>query len=344
MILNLVSSIFRRKETQAPKESVVIPNLQDQQEFEPEKISMQLMDAYKKFRTQCRLQRVENIEHRSWKVTGNIQLHANDEGLYVLRDEQGRVVKTRDAMRRVREYRYDQEGQLEMSKYGLWSKMPNAGVSESGTLIWKTRERETYECLDGTTICITFSNGSLIAQNEKTGEETAISLTGKIHHVYKKDGVSRVRIYVEGKLVSELETFDESASCVVHTMAEESQHELKHVARIERRFRAGKLVRESFEFFEKRTNSDSIKMSFNLPTGELHLSRVKKIENIYIQGSLVETIFELSEPVSVSRDKEGNVSLIRGISKVRRLKMQDGVASVVFVDSAGCENLHFPQF
>jgi hypothetical protein len=72
------------------------------------------------------------------------------------------------------------------------------------------------------------------------------------------------------------------------------------------------------------------------------LSKVQRLENKFSNGVLLETSFELSEPVSVSRDKEGNVSLIRGISKVRRFEMHENVCAVVFIDGCGDENLFFP--
>lgn len=346
MILNLVLNLFRSKRTAVatPPSKEQLPVQEEmtaeQIEAEHDAIVSELMEAYRNFRTLCRKECIRSSKDRSWKNTGNHKMLANETGLQIVRDDDGKIVKTRDALRRVREYRYDAEsGDLEINKFGIWNKLERAKLSDTGTLTWRSAERETVECLDGTIICISFRQKNLIAHNERTGEEVTI-VQGRINHLFRKEGVQTTRTFANGSLTESCERYETPANYTTKTMA--GEHTLEAVSRIERTFENDKLACERIAFLDLRTGANGVRISLELPTGELHLSRVRAVENRYKDGVLVETIFELSEPVSVSRDKEGNVSLLQGIKKVRSLQMHDGVCSIVFIDHNGDENVFFP--
>lgn len=339
MLANIIRPFFSKSpavkvdETALPQAVVVEKNADE--------IIEQLMNLYRKIRAKSRNERFETDRGRSLKKTSNHLITANDIGVFVMRDDEGRVIKTRDAMRRTREYRYDENGRLEVNKFGVWNKLENARVSETGTLIWRNTERETYECLDGTIIIVCFGKENLIAQNDRTGEEITISLRGSTRHRFKMETREIYRVYKDGVLQSETVSFEESQVYTVRTMAEEA-HQLPFVSRAERKFENGKISRESFNFNDSRNGQKAVRLCLHLPSGELHLNKVRNVLNIYIDGVLTETIFELSEPACVSRDKEGNVSLIRGISKVRSFQVREGINTVVFIDGNGDENVYFP--
>lgn len=342
MILNSVLNVFKGKRSKQLEQT---PTSEPQKTVEKEKdhdaISNRLMERYGQFRAECRNERIETEKLRSWKKTGNHKMDANDTGLFVVRDENGRVVKTRDAMRRVREYRYDDAGNLEVNKFGVWNKVENGRLSDAGTLIWRTKERETFECLDGTVICISFNSESLIAHNEKTGEEVTISSNGHLRHLIRKDGVESFRCFKQDKLSQVCKSYTEPLNQTVKTMA--GVYEISCVSRIEEKYENGQLLGRSYTFCDSKLKQRTTSMSIELPSGKLYISKVEKIENIYKYGILTETIFELTEPVSVSRDQEGKISLVEGISKIRSFQMREDCCAVVFIDHNGDENLFFPE-
>jgi hypothetical protein len=263
----------------------------------------------------------------------------NANGSYLMYNSEGQIVKTGDVLRRFKQYQYE-NGELMVKKFGIWNKV-NGRLTESGTLITNTIDGQTQESLDGTVISLSLSTKSLIAQNDFTGEEIALNSQGVVRHRFKKDGIDHFHLYEHGVLITDSETYDEAKKLRLKTRAEEL--DLECVIRIDRKYDNGKLASESYAFYEERSASPAVRLSFKLPTGEeLHLSKVQKVVNMFVNDELSETSFELSEPVSVSRDKEGNVSLIRGISKVRRFQIHGNVCAVVFVDKSGDENIFFP--
>ena len=342
MLASIIRPLFSKSQAAKNDEAKSIAPAIVAEEIDIESVIAKLMDQYRNFRAKSRTERFESDKNRSMKKTSNHLLVANtDCGVFVQRDEEGRVVKTRDAMRRVREYRYDENGTLEVNKFGIWNKLENARVSETGTLIWRNTERETYECLDGTIIFIAFGKQCLIAQNDRTGEEITISLNGNSRHRFMRGTREIFRVYRDGVLASETESAQEAESVTAQTMAQAS-HVLPCVIRTERIFEGGKISRESFSFNDVCSSAKAVRLCLSLPSGELHLNKVKNVLNVYIDGVLAETVFELSEPACVSRDKEGNVSLIRGIHKVRSFQVREGLNTVVFIDSNGDENVYFP--
>ncbi len=283
-----------------------------------------------------------DIESDVFPSKSNQYMYINNDRSYLLRDSEGRIVKTADVLRRVKEYKVDENGKLLVKKFGIWSELAHATLKEDGTLIWRNADGETHECLDGTQIYISFKKSTLVAHNESTGEDVSITSKNEIRHRFMAEGVDQFRLYRDGLLVTETETYESPISGKVKTMAE--MQSLEAVSRVERQFENDKIALESYFFLDEQSGNRAVRMCLNLPTGELHLSKVSRLDNVYRDGQLAETIYELSDPVSVSRDKEGNVSLIRGISKVRRFQIHDGVCEVVFIDNNGDENLYFPTF
>ena len=272
--------------------------------------------------------------NKSFKSTAGFQMYPQQDGAYIARDEQGNIVKTRDVLRRVKEYRHE-NGELMVQKFGVWNKLNNGRVLLDGTLVWRAAERETHEMLDGNNLTISFKNESLIAHNDKSGEEVAITREGDIRHLFKEDGVETFRIYRNNLLKTELVTYTEPVSYNVITKAGGQQ--LHPIFRVERHFENDSLCSEVFSFADQ-----FVRISLEVPSGDLHLSRVKSVENIYVNNSLIETIFVLGEPVNVSRNIDGSDSVITGISKLRSFQMRDDINAVVFIDHNGDENLYFP--
>jgi hypothetical protein len=153
-------------------------------------------------------------------------------------------------------------------------------------------------------------------------------------------GTDHYLLYAQGELEMQCETFSISRTFNIRTMADSVK--VNHVNRVECHYENGKLVSESFSFLNEQTGCAAVRIGLDLPNGELHLSKVQSIRNIFVNGEICETIFELFEPVTVSRDKDGVVSLIRGISKVKRFQIHADVCAVVFIDRSGDENLFFP--
>ncbi|MBX9724382.1 MAG: hypothetical protein K2X81_23435, partial [Candidatus Obscuribacterales bacterium] len=270
-----------------------------------------------------------DIDSNVFTSKSNQYMYINNDRSYLLRDSEGKIVKTSDVLRRVKEYRTDENGKLLVKKFGIWSELAQATLKEDGTLIWRNADGETHECLNGTQIYISFKKNCLVAHNEFTGEDVSITSKNEIRHRFLTEGVEQFRLYRDALLITETESFESPISGDVKTMAEVQK--LDSVSRIERQFENDKIASESYFFLDEQSGSRAVRLCLNLPTGELHLSKVSRLDNVYRDGQLAETIYELSDPVSVSRDKEGNVSLIRGISKVRRFLLHDFVFLVFLI-------------
>jgi hypothetical protein len=336
MILTNVLKAFSNK-TKGNVEQVVaaLPEAAKPELKDHDAIVNKLMGKYLSFKHAGNTVAVQpESTSKSFKSTAGFQMYPQKDGAYIARDEQGNIVKTRDVLRRVKEYRHE-NGELLVQKFGVWNKLHNGRVLLDGTLVWRTAEREIHELLDGNTVSISFKAESLIAHNDKTGEEVAITREGELRHLLKEDGVETFRVYRHNLLKTELVTYTEPVSYNVITKAGGQQ--LHPIYRVERHFENGSLCSEVFSFADQ-----FVRISMEVPSGDLHLSRVKSLENIYVNNVLSETIFALGEPVSVSRNKDGSDSLITGISKVRSFQMRDDINAVVFVDHNGDENLYFP--
>lgn len=302
-------------------------------------IHAQLLNSYETFLAQIcdRTDVVDADEKRS--VVNSNKVAVNADGSFIVRNEAGQIVKTCDVLRRLKEYSYDDAGNVMVKKFGIWHPL-NGELKDDGTLVNRTEDGEIRDSLDGTLLYLSASKQSLIAQNENTGEEIALNSDGIIRHRYMARGTDNYLLYAQGELQMQSETFVCSRTVNVRTMADSVR--IDHVSRIESRYENGKLGSESFTFFNEQNGCAAVRVGLDLPNGELHLSKVQSIRNIFSDGEICETIFELLEPVTVSRDKEGTVSLIRGISKVRRFQIHAGVCAVVFIDRSGDENLFFP--
>ncbi|MBX9688982.1 MAG: hypothetical protein K2X27_19900 [Candidatus Obscuribacterales bacterium] len=336
MILNLVLKALGKKKT----ETVNVEN--SAAPVVSEDVVAPLLQQYELFHKRIQRQKAESEIPKTWVTKASQEMCVFNDGSYVMRNAAGQIIKTRDAMHRVTEYRRDEEsGELLVKKFGVWNSLEFGGcLAEDGTLTRKCQDGLMQECLDGTEIHISFSKRSLIARNERSGEEIALNLGGLLRHRHSRDGVELYSVYRDGALEEESEIYETPIRCMIKTMSEDQ--ELINVARIERRYEQGKLISEVYTFLDSKTASRALRICLNLPSGELHLAKVHKVVNHFDAGRLKETTFELSEPVSVTRDSEGNVSLIRGISKVRRFLMHEDVCAVVFVDANGDENLYFP--
>lgn len=335
MILTNVFKVFSSNKTKGAgvvAESLPVPEAKPEIK-DHDAIVQRLILAFKQSLQPVAVQ--SESSNKSFKNTAGFQMFQLNDGAYIARDEQGKIVKTRDVMRRVKEFRYDEQGRLEVQKFGVWNKLSGGRILIDGTLIWRAAERETHEMLDGNVICISFKNESLIAHNEKTGEEIAITSEGGIRHLVKEDGVETFRVYRSNHLQTELVTYTEPVSYNVITKAGGQQ--LHPIYRVERHFENDMMCSESFSFSDK-----FVRISLEVPSGDLHLSRVKTVENVYVNNVLTETIFVLGEPVTVSRNVDGSNSLITGISKVRSFQMREDINAVVFIDHNGDENVYFP--
>lgn len=342
MILSNVLKVFspNRNKSGAGKLVETLPTVQGPEIGKTEikdhdAIVNKLMNKYLAFKQAGKAVAVDSESlAKSFKSTAGFQMYPQQDGAFIARDEQGNIVKTRDVMRRVKEYRYE-NGDLLVQKFGVWNKLPRGRVLIDGTLVWRTAEREIHEMLDGNSVTISFKAESLIAHNERSGEEVAITRDAEIRHLVREDGIETFRIFRDNLIKNELVTYTEPVSYNVITKAGGQQ--LHPIFRVERQYESGNLVSEVFSFADQ-----FVGISLEVPSGNLHLSRVKSVENIYLNNSLSETIFVLGEPVTVSRDQDGGNSLITGISKVRSFQMRDEVNALVFIDHNGDENLYFP--
>lgn len=342
MNLNCLTVLLKPKNlNNSANNTLQSSSLYNQGNDDPDAIITLLMDSYRCFREFCRKERLESSAQRSWKLSCNQRVSVNNKGIQIIRDDSGKIVKTRDAMRRVKEFRYNSSDcSLEVSKYGVWNKLDCGRLTETGTLVWRRNGTEYYEFLDGTALNISFKNSSLIAHNELSGEQVSISKSGMIGHSFKKDAANHFRTLKDCQILTWTETFDKPV--LREITIKSGKLSIESISRIERTYNNGRLESEKF-LLENNKTSRPIAIRLKSPPGELHLSKVGCLQNRYEDGRLSETLLELQEPVSISKDLEAQHSILQGLKQVRSFQIHDQVCSVVYMDSNGDENLFFPQ-
>lgn len=278
----------------------------------------------------------------TWTTRTGQSTTAFSDGSCIVKNAEGQIVKTSDVQKVIREFRRDQEtAQLWVRKFGIWSPVTNGRLESDGTFVYRNNDNEIHEHLDGSILTICYKTGGAIELHVKDGLEIVSHRSGEVWARRFCEGVEELVTVKNGVIRSRAETYSEPCGISAHTPA--GIQMLVAVRRHERHYEGGELVREIFGLAGANKRTKGIAQNIEVSDESLVVAQVSQVETLYKEGKPFDTIYKVSEPVTIINKSRGSESICENIQHVRSFNLLPGTYGVVFIDHNGDENLFFPK-
>lgn len=271
-------------------------------------------------------------------ANGNI-MTVKGHGAYIVSDREGKVLKSRDALGVVREYKYDcQTNQLMVRRFGVWTTPANASVNAEGALSWGDECNQFEEMLDGTFVHRNLASGTTITTDKLRGTETVQRRDGHCWRQASSEQGEEVTIWDNGDLTFSSFTFKDGG--VKQASTRQGTITCRNVCRYESHYRLGDLLSESFAFTGPRGGKPA-SMRIELTTGALLLKNLASIETKLEAGCTTMTTYNMAFPTAFTVDIPKHKGMLNGIVKINSTSI-NGHEALVFVSERNDEYVVFP--
>jgi hypothetical protein len=273
------------------------------------------------------------------QMKNGTQMTLNPDGSYVIRDDAGTIIRTCDVTKVKREFSRDADsGQLNVRRFGLWSK-PNCGrLDEHGNLFWQNNEVLVEERLNGLHVQKNTVTGVVIQTHHKSQMEIVKLGNGEVWRRQVTRDKELFAMWTSGKLSFKSETLFNPER--YHAESPNGLQLLMNVSRFEQSWSTGQRTREKYSFRNPVTSEKAVSVTLTLGTGCLVLKNVESMTTLFAEDQPTESVYQLKTAMDIKIDIPGAKTTLEQIARVRNFKGGGNIA-LCFESADGDEYIVF---
>lgn len=273
------------------------------------------------------------------RLRNGTEMSINPDGSFVVRDQDGLIVKTCDVMKVKREFSRDPNtGELMVLRFGMWTKPTAARLDDSGNFFWNNHDVEVEERLNGLHVQINRHTGVMIQTHQKNQLEIVKMANGEVWRRETTREKETFTMWQHGKLTFKSQTMFVPERNTINTP--NGSQSLANVSRLEQSWHDGMLTREKCTFRNPSGADKTVNVTIQLNGGILMLKQVESTVSAFIDGRPSETTYHLQQPINLKVDIPGTKATLNAIVRVRNFDGKSNVG-LAFEDKTGTEYIIF---